>query len=132
MKFCQSYVILFRHVKRGIEILVERGVNVTELEGVAVVDKSSGRVFVGGAAPRRRELIDWLQSHRSYQIHLPTSRRQSSTNKEPAGDSSENVDHFRLFVIYIHNMHCITTGQSKVHIIDNGLSRWLSPEIVYC
>ena len=71
--------------------MAARGVNVAESEGVAVVDKSSGRVIVGGAAPRKNELIDWLQSHRSYQIHLPAGRRQSSTNKEPIGDNSEII-----------------------------------------
>ena len=80
-----------RHVKRGLEILASRGVNVAESDGVAVVDKSSGRVIVGGAAPRKNDLIDWLQSHRSYQIHLPAGRRQSSTSKELSGDNSETV-----------------------------------------
>lgn len=68
-----------------------RGVDIAESEGVAVVDKSSGRVIVGGAAPRKNELIDWLQSHRSYQLHLPAGRRQSSNNKEPAGDDCEII-----------------------------------------
>ena len=68
-------------------MLTSRGVNVAESEGVAVVDKSAGRVIMGGAAPGRKELIDWLQSHRSYQIHLPANRRPSSTNKEPADNS---------------------------------------------
>ena len=71
--------------------MAARGVNVAESEGVAVVDKSSGRVIVGGAAPKKHELIDWLQSHRSYQIHLPAGRRPSSTNKEPTGDNSEII-----------------------------------------
>ena len=69
--------------------MATRGVNIAESEGVAVVDKSSGRVMVGGAAPRKNELIDWLQSHRSYQLHLPAGRKQSSNNKEPSGDNSE-------------------------------------------
>lgn len=81
-----------RHVKRSIEILGSRGGNVAECEGVAVIDKSSGRVIMGGAAPGRKELVEWLLSHRSYQIHLPT-RRQSSTNKEPTtGDSSKRYN----------------------------------------
>lgn len=64
--------------------------NVEESEGVAVVDKSAGRVIVGGAAPKRKELIDWLQSHRSYQMHITSNRRKSSTNKEPAaGDHGD-------------------------------------------
>lgn len=64
------------------EVLAARGASVAESEGVAVVDKSSARVIVGGAAPKKNELIEWLQSHRSYQIHLPSGKRQNDSNKK--------------------------------------------------
>ena len=73
-------------MKTALNVLTQRGT--PEQEGVTVVDKSSGRVMVGGAAPKRSELLDWLQSHRSYQIHLP-SRKSSSTNRERTVDGED-------------------------------------------
>ena len=73
-------------MKTALDVLTLRGVS--EQEGVTVVDKSSGRVMVGGAAPKRSELFDWLQSHRLYQIHLP-SRKPSSTSREKTADGEE-------------------------------------------
>ena len=83
-------------MKTSLDLLTLR--SVPEQEGVTVVDKSSGRVMVGGAAPKRSELFEWLQSHRSYQIHLP-SRRASSSSKEKMVDGERlNLAMFLAFV----------------------------------
>jgi len=86
VNYINKLLLFCRHVKIALNVLTHRGVS--EQEGVTVVDKSSGRVMVGGAAPKRNELLDWLQSHRSYQVHLP-SRKPSSTSRERIVDGEE-------------------------------------------
>ena len=41
-------------------------------EGIAVIERSTGRVIAGVAAPSQDELVDWLQDHPSFEVLCPT------------------------------------------------------------
>lgn len=41
-------------------------------EGIAVIERSTGRVIAGVAAPSQEELVHWLQDHPSFEVLCPT------------------------------------------------------------
>lgn len=41
-------------------------------EGVAVIERSTGRVIAGVAAPTQEELVEWLQDHPTFEVLRPT------------------------------------------------------------
>ena len=41
-------------------------------EGVAVIERSTGRVFAGVAAPTQEEIVEWLQDHPTFEVLRPS------------------------------------------------------------
>ena len=41
-------------------------------EGVAVVERSTGRVIAGVAAPTQEEIVEWLQDHPTFEVLRPS------------------------------------------------------------
>lgn len=58
-------------------------------EGIAVIERSTGRVIAGVAAPSQDELVDWLQDHPSFEVLCPTVK--DDKKKEKKEDSEKTV-----------------------------------------
>lgn len=41
-------------------------------EGIAVIERSTGRVIAGVAAPCQEELVDWLHDHPTFEVLRPS------------------------------------------------------------
>lgn len=41
-------------------------------EGVAVIERSTGRVIAGVAAPSQEEIVEWLQDHPTFEVLRPS------------------------------------------------------------
>ena len=41
-------------------------------EGVAVIERCTGRVFAGVAAPTQEEIVEWLQDHPTFEVLRPS------------------------------------------------------------
>lgn len=44
--------------------------------GVSVIEKATGKMLVGIAAPSERNLIPWLKEHPSFQVLLHKKRKR--------------------------------------------------------
>jgi len=41
-------------------------------EGVAVIERSTGRVIAGVAAPTQEEIVEWLHDHPTFEVLRPS------------------------------------------------------------
>ena len=41
-------------------------------EGIAVIERSTGRVIAGMAAPSQEEIVDWLHDHPTFEVLRPS------------------------------------------------------------
>lgn len=59
-------------------------------EGVAVIERSTGRVFAGVAAPTQEEIVEWLQDHPTFEVLRPSVGKDEK-KKEKKEDSEKTV-----------------------------------------
>ena len=57
--------------KRGVSIQTTPGEFVRGGGGVSVMERATGKVVMGLAAPSESKLVGWLKSHPSYLVLLP-------------------------------------------------------------
>ena len=50
-------------------------------EGIAVIERSTGRVIAGVAAPSQEEIVYWLQDHPTFEVLRPTGLFVSASKK---------------------------------------------------
>ena len=76
-----------KHAAYSLKKLSDRGVlhssNPSEFVrgpgGVSVVERGTGKLLVGIAAPSEKNLIPWLMEHPSYQVYLHTKPGKSES-----------------------------------------------------
>ncbi|PFX20841.1 death-inducer obliterator 1-like [Stylophora pistillata] len=59
-------------------------------EGIAVIERSTGRVIAGVAAPSQEELVDWLHDHPTFEVLRPSVGKDEK-KKEKKEDSEKTV-----------------------------------------
>lgn len=64
--------------------------SVTPKEGVAVIERSTGRVIAGVAAPSQEELVFWLQDHPTFEVLRPSVGKDEK-KKDRKEDSEKAV-----------------------------------------
>ena len=57
--------------KRGMAVQTSPGEFVRGGGGVSVVERATGKVFMGLTAPSEKKLVGWLKNHPTYQVFLP-------------------------------------------------------------
>lgn len=60
-------------------------------EGVAVIERSTGRVIAGVAAPSQEELVQWLQDHPTFEVLRPTVLKVKDDKKKEKKEDSEKT-----------------------------------------